>query len=83
LQVPGASYFADSRIELIPASAWGDYVSVSEAMRGWQVILDRWQVGALAISSGDQPNLVAAIDGSSAWRVVHRDSDGLVAVRSS
>ena len=81
LQAPEASYFADSRIELIPASAWGDYVAVSEAQSGWEGILDRWQVDVLVLSGGDQPSLVAAIDSSAAWRIVHRDADGLVAVR--
>ena len=82
LQVPDARYFADSRIELIPASAWRDYVAVSEAQSGWEVTLDRWQVDALVLSSADQPNLVVAVDSSAAWRVVHRDADGLVAVRA-
>jgi hypothetical protein len=81
LEVPSASYFADSRIELIPAGAWRDYVAVSEAQTGWEAILDRWRVDALAISSRDQPSLVAAIAGSTVWRVVHRDAEGLVAVR--
>ena len=82
LQVPEASYFADSRIELIPTSAWGDYVAVSEAQSGWESILDRWHVDVLVLSSGDQSGLVVAIDNSAAWRVVHRDADGLVAVRA-
>jgi hypothetical protein len=82
LQVPDASYFADSRIELIPASAWGDYVAVSEAQSGWEVTLDRWQVDVLVLSSGDQSRLIAAVGSSATWRVVHRDADGLVAVRA-
>lgn len=81
LEVPDATYFADSRIELIPASAWGDYVSVSEAQSGWGAILDRWQVDALVLARGDQAGLVAAVDSSAAWRVAYRDADGLVAVR--
>ena len=82
LQVPEARYIADSRIELIPVSAWGDYVAVSEAQSGWEAILDRWQVDALVLSNGDQPTLVAAVEGSAGWRVVHRDADGVVAVRA-
>src|SRR5450759_159891 len=82
LQVPEASYFADSRIELIPASAWRDYVTVSEAQPGWEAILDRWQVDALVLSNADQPRLVEAVDSSAAWRVVDRDTDGVVAVRA-
>jgi hypothetical protein len=82
LEVPEARYFADSRIELIPVSAWHDYVAVSEAQPGWEAILDRWQVDALVLSNGDQPTLVAAVEGSAGWRVVHRDADGVVAVRA-
>jgi hypothetical protein len=81
LAVPEARYFADSRIELIPASAWRDYVAVSLAQSGWQVILDRWQVDALVLSNSDQPSLVAAVVVSAAWRLIYRDADGLVAVR--
>jgi len=82
LKVPDASYFADSRIELIPVSAWHDYVAVSEAQPGWEAILDRWQVDALVLSNADQPTLVTAVEGSAGWRVVHRDADGVVAVRA-
>lgn len=82
LQVPDASYFADSRIELIPASAWSDYVAVSGAQEGWQAILDRWQVEALVLSDTDQAGLMEAVASSVEWRVVHRDADGLVAVRA-
>jgi hypothetical protein len=83
LKVPDASYFADSRIELIPASAWHDYVAVSEAQPGWDAILDRWRADVLVVSSGDQPRLVEAVGGSVGWRVVSRDTDGVVAVRAS
>jgi hypothetical protein len=82
LEVPDAGYFADSRIELIPASAWGDYVAVSDAQPGWEGTLDRWRVNVLAVSSVDQPSLLAAISSSATWRVVYRDADGLVAVRA-
>ena len=82
LEVPDAIYFADSRIELIPASAWSDYVAVSDAQPGWEGTLDRWRVNVLAVSSVDQPSLLAAINSTATWRVVYRDADGLVAVRA-
>jgi hypothetical protein len=82
MEVPDASYFADSRIELIPSGAWRDYVAVSETQPGWQAILERWQVDALVLSARDQPSLVAAIESSAAWRIIHQDADGLVAVRT-
>ena len=73
---PDASYFADSRIELIPASVRRDYVAVLEEQTGWEAILDRWQVDVLVLSSGDQPSLVAAVGGSAGWQIVHRDAAG-------
>jgi nicotinamidase-related amidase len=82
LEVPDATYFADSRIELIPASAWKDYVAVSEAQPGWEAILDRWQVDTVVLSTGDQAGLVAAVNSSDRWRVVYRDADGIVVVRA-
>jgi hypothetical protein len=83
LAVPGARLFADSRIELIPAAAWLDYLRVSAGDARWREILDAWQVDAVVLSATDQPALVTLIGGAAAWRSVYRDSDGIVAVRAA
>jgi len=81
LAVPDARLFADSRIELIPAAAWIDYLQVMAGDASWREILDRWRIDVLVVSATDQPAFAALVSGDSAWRTVYRDSDGLVAVR--
>jgi len=83
LAVPGARLFADSRIELIPAAAWLDYLQASAGDPRWREILDAWQVDVVAVSATDQSGLATLIGGDAAWRSVYRDSDGLVAVRAA
>ena len=81
LAVPSARLFGDSRIELIPAGVWIDYLQVTAGDASWREILDRWRVDVLVVSATDQPAFAALVSGDSAWRTVYRDSDGLVAVR--
>jgi hypothetical protein len=83
LVVPQARIFADSRIELIPAAAWGDYLKVSAGDPRWHEILDTWQVSVLVVSATDQAALLTLVGSDSTWHVVYRDSAGLVAERTA
>jgi hypothetical protein len=83
LAVPQARIFADSRIELIPAGAWGDYLKVSAGDPRWHEILDTWQVSVVVVSATDQAALLTLVSSDSRWHVVYRDSDGLVAARTA
>jgi hypothetical protein len=83
LAVPQARIFADSRIELIPAAAWSDYLTVSAGDPRWHGILDGWQVSVLVLSAKDQAALVTLVSSDSRWHAVYRDADGLVAVRTA
>lgn len=83
LEVPDALLFADSRIELIPADAWSDYLVVSAGDARWQEILDSWQVDAVVVASADQPALASLIEDDIRWRLAYRDDEGMVAVRST
>ena len=80
---PGGLFFADSRIELIPAAAWSDYLLVSAGDARWHEILEAWRVDVVVAAVADQPALATLIAGDPGWRVIYRDADGLVAVRSS
>ncbi len=82
LATPNALVFADSRIELIPAAAWIDYLQVSAGDARWSQILDSWQVDVLVVSKADQAALASRVVGDSGWRSVYEDSTGLVAVRA-
>jgi hypothetical protein len=81
LDVPQAPVFADSRIELIPADAWRDYILVSEGDARWREILDAWRVDVIVVALADQPPLAALVRSDGGWRVTYEDADGLVAER--
>ena len=83
LATPGALVFADSRVELIPASVWSDYILVSEGDARWREILDSWQVDVVVVALADQPALASLVQGDAGWRASYQDADGLVAVRST
>ncbi len=81
LVLPGVPVFADSRIEVVPAAAWSDYLAISGAEAGWSDRLDRWKVTLVAASKADQPALIAALDGNPRWRRLHVDDEGAVFIR--
>lgn len=83
LATPEVLVFADSRIELIPVTAWRDYILVSEGDARWREILDAWRVDFLVVALADQPALAALVRHDAGWQVTHEDADGLVAVRSA
>jgi len=82
LAVPGVPVFVDSRIELFPSAVWDDYLAVSAAAPGWQDVLQRWDVTALAISADEQPALLEAIAREGAWELVASDADGALYLRT-
>lgn len=83
LAAPEALLFADSRIELIPAPAWSDYLLVSDGDARWRETLDTWRVDVIVVALADRPALAALVRGDAGWRVTYQDVDGLVAVRST
>jgi len=75
--------FADSRIEVIPPSAWADYLAISAARPGWRSILDRWGLRVLAIRNDQQGPLISALATDPDWAEVFRGDGGSVFVRST
>lgn len=79
--LPTDTVFVDSRIELYPAAVWDDYVHVRDARQGWQGILDRYRADAV-IFDPTAWELSGAIAHDPHWRLVYRDADGVLYVRS-
>ena len=79
---PGIPVMVDSRIEVIPESAWADYLSIAAAEPGWEALLDRWGVTVAAVDSRDTAVLQSALTATSDWIVVDEETDGTVLVRS-
>jgi hypothetical protein len=82
LSVPNRPVFVDSRIELFPADIWMQYQRVFFAQEGWERVLDRWKVDVLIVDAQADSPLARSVARSSGWRVVYRDSTGLVAERA-
>ena len=79
--LPGVPVAVDSRIEVIPTTAWDDHIALSGGAAGWQAILDRWKVTVVAASRTEQAGLIPLIQASPAWSQVYQDADGIVFVR--
>ena len=80
--VPAPSYAFDSRIELIPPTAWADGDVVITAGAGWQAILDNAGV-TIVVSEGPATlPLARALAGDSVWQLQHADDDGSIWVRA-
>lgn len=72
----------DSRIEIFPASVWDDYFVVSTGQEGWREILSRWDVKILILHDEQASGLLGVIDDHPEWRLVIRNDDGAVYVRT-
>ena len=76
---PGIPVMVDSRVEVVPASAWVDYVTI---VGGGPVALDtlrRISATLVVVDPETQPALDVALRGPSAgWRLAYEDADGLI-----
>ena len=82
LALPADRVMVDPRIEVFPSSVWQDYDAISRATPGWQAILERWHVDVLVVSADQQAALIPAAIRDPGWRLIDRDADGAVLVRS-
>jgi hypothetical protein len=79
---PQILVFTDPRIEIFPVPVWDDYTRLRSGASGWQEILDRWQVQAVAVDRQDLSSLLSVMRTSSAWKAVYQDREGVLFVRT-
>lgn len=79
--LPGHLVFADSRIEVLPAAAWDDYLSISAARPGWQALLERWGIRVIAARNDQQGALISALGAEPGWDEVFVGDGGALFVR--
>jgi hypothetical protein len=82
LAVPQFPVMIDPRIEIFSDAIWRDYDDISHASEGWQQIVDRWDIGALALSTEQQSDLIAVIEKDPSWTTIYADGDGILLVRA-
>jgi hypothetical protein len=73
----------DPRIEIFSDAVWRDYGDISHASERWQQVVDRWDIGALALSTKGQSDLIAVIEKDPSWKILYADDDGVLLIRSS
>jgi hypothetical protein len=71
----------DARLEVRPPEVWQDYFAITDVRPGWQAILDRDRVDYVVLELSAYPELRAAVQGSTRWREVYRDSLAAVYAR--
>jgi hypothetical protein len=82
LALPENPVFIDSRIELFPGSVWREYLAVSAGRQGWQALLERHRVTAVAANPDQQRDLIPLLRGDPGWRLLYEGDDGLVFLRA-
>jgi hypothetical protein len=74
---PGVPVMVDSRIEVVPASAWADYLVIAAGGPGTLQALARNRASLVVVDRRGQDALMRTLEGSDAsWLIVAQDGDG-------
>jgi hypothetical protein len=71
----------DSRIELLPAERWRDYLAIAAGRWDTERLLDTWGVGYIVTGERRTPSLTAVLAASGRWRLAFSHGDERVYVR--
>jgi hypothetical protein len=72
----------DSRIELLPAERWRDYLAIAAGRWDAERLLDSWGVDYVVTGERRTPSLAAFLAGSGRWRLAFSHGDERVFVRA-
>jgi hypothetical protein len=76
---PGVPVIVDSRIEVVPPSAWADYLAIAAGGPGTLETLARIRATLVVVDRRDQGALLRTLEASdSGWRAIAEDEDGAV-----
>jgi hypothetical protein len=79
---PGVPVMVDSRVEVVPASVWADYLTIVAGGQAALATLDRLAVSVVVVDSATQERLGVTLRGiRSGWRLHHEDDDGALFLR--
>ena len=71
----------DSRIELLPAERWRDYLAIATGRWDAERLLDSWGIDYVVTGERRTPSLAASLTASGRWRLVFSHGDERVFVR--
>ncbi len=76
---PGVPVMVDSRVEVVPVSAWEDYLAIVAGGEGALETLERIGATVVVVDPATQSALnVALRTAGSGWRLSYDDDDGLL-----
>ena len=80
---PGVPVMVDSRVEVVPASAWEDYLAIAAGGEATLATLKRVGASVVVVDSAAQSDLELALRTSgSGWRQAYGDADGAIFTRA-
>jgi hypothetical protein len=71
----------DSRIELLPAERWREYLAIVAGRWDAERLLARWDIDYVVTGERQTPSLTALLTASGRWRLAFSDGDERVYVR--
>jgi hypothetical protein len=81
--LPERQTWIDTRFEVFSVKQWQAYQDISNASYNWQAELDTSGANLLMVSTQNQPELMAALQVSSAWCELERDPVAVIFQRKS
>lgn len=80
---PGIPVMVDSRVEVVPPSAWEDYLTIVQGGPDAIRLLDEIRATAVVVDPKEIPRLGATLRAAAGWQVAYEDHDGTIFVRRS
>ncbi len=78
---PTYPVFVDTRIELFTLAIWQDYLSISQALPGWEARLAAYGVRTALLNQRTQAPLIAALAASPDWCLLYADATAVLFTR--
>jgi hypothetical protein len=72
--LPERPTWIDTRFEVFPVEQWQAYVNISYARFDWERLLEATGANLLMVSTQNQPELLSALESSTAWCELRRDT---------
>jgi len=80
---PGVPVMVDSRVEVVPASAWTDYTTIAGGGDEALTMLDRIAATVVVVDPATQSALEVSLRTSgSSWRLAYEDTEGAIFTRA-
>lgn len=78
---PEYKVFADPRIELFSGDVWRDYISLLNALPGWDEILKKHDINTIMVRPDGEQKFVELLEKSSGWWEIYRDEAAVIFTR--